>query len=85
MLELNTQPGMTSLSLVPEIANHSGITFENLVEKICWTQVSIDEKKIINRFWTIYFTNNYYFYKKINIQKFNIQEIDIQNSIYQKR
>ena len=34
LLELNTQPGMTSLSLVPEIANHSGITFENLVEKI---------------------------------------------------
>jgi D-alanine-D-alanine ligase-like ATP-grasp enzyme len=25
---------MTSLSLVPEIANYSGLTFENLVEKI---------------------------------------------------
>ena len=34
LLELNTQPGMTSLSLVPEIANHKGITFENLVENI---------------------------------------------------
>ena len=34
LLEINTQPGMTSLSLVPEIANYSGITFENLVEKI---------------------------------------------------
>jgi len=34
LLELNTQPGMTSLSLVPEIANYLGITFENLVEKI---------------------------------------------------
>ena len=34
LLELNTQPGMTSLSLVPEIANHYGISFENLVEKI---------------------------------------------------
>jgi len=33
-LEINTQPGMTSLSLVPEIANYKGITFENLVEKI---------------------------------------------------
>ena len=33
-LELNTQPGMTSLSLVPEIANYCGINFENLVEKI---------------------------------------------------
>ena len=34
LLELNTQPGMTSLSLVPEIANYRGITFENLVENI---------------------------------------------------
>ena len=34
LLELNTQPGMTGLSLVPEIANYKGISFENLVEKI---------------------------------------------------
>ena len=34
LLEINTQPGMTSLSLVPEIANHRGIKFESLVEKI---------------------------------------------------
>ena len=34
ILELNTQPGMTSLSLVPEIAGYKGITFDNLVEKI---------------------------------------------------
>ena len=34
LLELNTQPGMTSLSLVPEISNYKGISFENLVEKI---------------------------------------------------
>ena len=34
LLELNTQPGMTSLSLVPEIANYKGLSFENLVEKI---------------------------------------------------
>ena len=34
ILEINTQPGMTSLSLVPEIANHRGISFSNLVEKI---------------------------------------------------
>ena len=34
LLEINTQPGMTSLSLVPEIANFKGINFENLVEKI---------------------------------------------------
>jgi D-alanine-D-alanine ligase len=34
LLEINTQPGMTSLSLVPEIASYKGLTFENLVEKI---------------------------------------------------
>ena len=34
LLEINTQPGMTSLSLVPEIANYSGLKFETLVEKI---------------------------------------------------
>ena len=34
LLEINTQPGMTSLSLVPEIASYEGINFENLVEKI---------------------------------------------------
>jgi len=34
LLEINTQPGMTNLSLVPEIANYAGLSFENLVEKI---------------------------------------------------
>tara|TARA_B100001123_G_C15330544_1_gene1031075 strand:- start:188 stop:1108 length:921 start_codon:yes stop_codon:yes gene_type:complete len=31
LLETNTQPGMTKLSLVPEIANYCGISFEDLV------------------------------------------------------
>tara|TARA_B100000029_G_C17372817_1_gene886813 strand:+ start:74 stop:994 length:921 start_codon:yes stop_codon:yes gene_type:complete len=31
LLETNTQPGMTNLSLVPEIANYCGISFEELV------------------------------------------------------
>ena len=34
LLEINTQPGMTNLSLVPEIARYSGISFSDLVEKI---------------------------------------------------
>ncbi len=34
LLEINTQPGMTKLSLVPEIANHIGITFIELIEWI---------------------------------------------------
>ena len=32
LLEVNTQPGMTSLSLVPEIAKHSNISFVKLVK-----------------------------------------------------
>ena len=34
LLETNTQPGMTSLSLVPEIAAYSGMSFINLIEWI---------------------------------------------------
>ena len=34
LLELNTQPGMTKLSLVPEIANFRGINFANLIKWI---------------------------------------------------
>ena len=34
LLEVNTLPGMTALSLLPEIAQHSGVGFEELVERI---------------------------------------------------
>ena len=34
LLEINTQPGMTKLSLVPEIAAYKGISFINLIEWI---------------------------------------------------
>jgi len=34
LLELNTQPGMTSLSLVPEIASYNGISFIKLIETL---------------------------------------------------
>ena len=34
LLEINTQPGMTKLSLVPEIANYAGINFIKLIEWI---------------------------------------------------
>jgi len=34
LLEINTQPGMTKLSLVPEISAHKGINFINLIELI---------------------------------------------------
>ena len=34
LLETNTQPGMTKLSLVPEIANYAGMAFIDLIEWI---------------------------------------------------
>ncbi|HLO27261.1 MAG TPA: D-alanine--D-alanine ligase, partial [Geobacteraceae bacterium] len=34
ILEVNTLPGMTALSLLPEIAGGAGIGFEELVERI---------------------------------------------------
>jgi D-alanine-D-alanine ligase len=34
LLEINTQPGMTRLSLVPEIAAYKGISFIKLIEWI---------------------------------------------------
>ncbi|WP_342226368.1 D-alanine--D-alanine ligase [Rickettsia endosymbiont of Urophora cardui] len=36
-LEINTHPGMTPLSIVPEIAAHAGINFVNLIEEILKT------------------------------------------------
>ncbi|MGC0372049.1 MAG: hypothetical protein DGJ47_000754 [Rickettsiaceae bacterium] len=34
MLELNTHPGMTPLSICPEISSHQGISYTQLVEKV---------------------------------------------------
>jgi len=34
LLEVNTQPGMTSLSLVPEIARYNKISFYQLIKEI---------------------------------------------------
>ncbi len=42
LLEINTQPGMTKLSLVPEIAAHRGITFIKLIE---WILLDASKKK----------------------------------------
>ena len=36
LLEINTQPGMTPLSLVPEQAAHAGISFGDLVRWMVW-------------------------------------------------
>ncbi len=42
LLEINTQPGMTKLSLVPEIAAHRGISFLKLIE---WMLKDASNKK----------------------------------------
>ena len=42
LLEINTQPGMTKLSLVPEIADYCGIKFEDLV---VWMSRDADNNK----------------------------------------
>tara|TARA_B100000902_G_scaffold397566_1_gene461746 strand:+ start:48 stop:962 length:915 start_codon:yes stop_codon:yes gene_type:complete len=42
LLEINTQPGMTKLSLVPEIASYKRITFLNLIE---WMLKDASKKK----------------------------------------
>jgi len=42
LLEINTQPGMTKLSLVPEIARYKGITFIKLIE---WILKDASKKK----------------------------------------
>ena len=42
LLEINTQPGMTKLSLVPEIALYKGITFIKLIE---WILKDASKKK----------------------------------------
>ena len=40
LLEVNTQPGMTPLSLVPEQAKHCGMSYEDLVEAIIAEAIS---------------------------------------------
>ena len=42
LLEINTQPGMTKLSLVPEIAAHKGISFLKLIK---WILKDASKKK----------------------------------------
>ena len=42
LLEINTQPGMTKLSLVPEIAKYKGISFIKLIE---WILKDASKKK----------------------------------------
>lgn len=42
LLEVNTLPGMTPMSLLPKIARHAGVSFEQLVERVL-DQAALDE------------------------------------------
>ncbi|HET8612873.1 MAG TPA: D-alanine--D-alanine ligase [Sphingomonas sp.] len=44
LLEVNTQPGMTPLSLVPEQAKHKGISYEALVQRLVEEALARGEK-----------------------------------------
>ena len=57
LLEINTQPGMTSLSLVPEIAAYHGINFIKLLELIL-NDASTKNKKVFVYFFFIFFVRN---------------------------
>ena len=47
-LEVNTLPGMTSHSLVPKAAKARGISFPQLLEKICWIALEDYNKRKAN-------------------------------------
>ena len=48
LLEINTQPGMTNLSLVPEIAAHYGIKFIEILEFLLEDAVQTAEQRAIS-------------------------------------
>ena len=58
LLEINTQPGMTKLSLVPEIAAYVGINFKELIEWIIKDAFRLTDKK--NIFLSDYFFINFF-------------------------
>ena len=53
LLEINTQPGMTKLSLVPEIAAYKGMNFKHLIEWIL-NDASTKGKKFLVYFFCSY-------------------------------
>ena len=53
-MEINTQPGMTKLSLVPEIAAFKKISFIKLIELLLKMQLSLSKKIIFYIFLIIF-------------------------------
>ena len=60
LLELNTQPGMTKMSLVPEIAAFKGISFPNLLDRILKDASIKKKKKNLFLFCNTFITYNYF-------------------------
>ena len=81
LLEINTQPGMTNLSLVPEIAQYKKISFESLVNEIV-KDADIKKWKKKSYFYNNFILTTYNF--KQNFQDkslfFPIKEIEINNT-----
>src|SRR5205085_7885615 len=50
-LEVNTQPGMTETSLVPELAAHAGVTFDELVRWMVEDASQIGRASCRERVW----------------------------------
>ena len=49
LLEVNTQPGMTPLSLVPEQARHIGMSYEQLVQAIVDEALAVGDNYFVNK------------------------------------
>jgi D-alanine-D-alanine ligase len=49
LLEMNTQPGMTPLSIVPEIASYENISFGELLEWMINNPICPEENKVIKK------------------------------------
>ena len=69
LLEINTQPGMTKLSLVPEIAAFKGISFIKLIELILKMQLRLNNKILFYIFLIIFLsTLNNKFFSEIRLK-----------------
>ena len=77
LLEINTQPGMTKLSLVPEIAAYQGISFIKLIKLILKDASRQISKKIFLYLFLFILLTTLSNKNFINFQFPNINQIDI--------
>ena len=76
LLEINTQPGMTKLSLVPEIASYNGISFIQLLKWIL-NNASKKNKKIFIYLFFFVFLGTINNHKLFNSNAFKIKNFQI--------